>query len=217
MLYVQACQQPWLHEADLGKEGGEIDIFESADACSRGFSYYTNTVQSSIVKKRYDPKGTGYYLFKTEGEISIDVRRMIPPDAAAGQDQTLSEGQPATLDGSGSSDDGSIVSYLWREGETVLSSNLTFTHLFSGGVHSITLKVTDDDGAEATDTISVTITGDEIDTWKTLVDMDNNELIDTPELLEALKDWKPLASGDMRGIISTQIILESLANWRPDI
>ncbi len=83
----------------------------------------------------------------------------IAPTANAGADQEVEYGNSITLDGTGSSDsDGSIVSYEWKEGATVLSSSSSFTKSdFSVGTHTITLTVTDDDGATDTDTVVVTI------------------------------------------------------------
>ncbi len=90
----------------------------------------------------------------------------IAPTANAGNDQTLTDNdntgsEPVTLDGSLSSDtDGTIVSYLWSEGVTDLapaSASPTLNYNFPVGTHTITLRVTDDDGAQATDTVTITV------------------------------------------------------------
>ena len=87
----------------------------------------------------------------------------VPPVAEAGADQTvidygLDGGEPVTLDGSASSDaDGTIVSYEWREGETVIASDVSPTVWFSVGTHVVTLSVTDNRGATDTDTMTVTV------------------------------------------------------------
>jgi hypothetical protein len=86
-----------------------------------------------------------------------------PPVANAGDDQTVYDvdgnGKEAvTLDGSGSSDlDGSIVSYNWKEGETLLSTDALFTSDFEVGTHTVTLTVTDDDRASASDEVIITV------------------------------------------------------------
>jgi PKD repeat protein len=56
------------------------------------------------------------------------------------------------LDGSGSYDpDGTISSYKWTEGATVLGVGRTLSHNFAVGTHNVTLTVTDDKGASASD------------------------------------------------------------------
>jgi len=78
------------------------------------------------------------------------------PTANAGADLATIINTPANLVGSGSDSDGSIVSYKWMEGSTVLgtSASLTYTPTTTG-VHNLTLKVTDNSGASATDTVAV--------------------------------------------------------------
>jgi len=83
------------------------------------------------------------------------------PVANAGADQNVTQGDSVTLDASGSSDsDGTISSYAWKEGSTVLSTSASFSKSdFTVGVHTITLTVTDNDGATDSDTVVVTVSG----------------------------------------------------------
>jgi len=87
----------------------------------------------------------------------------LRPVANAGADQTLTDTngdgvESVTLDGSASSDpDGTIVSYEWREGSTVLSVEASASIFLAVGTHTLTLHVTDDHGATGTDTVLVTI------------------------------------------------------------
>jgi subtilisin family serine protease/subtilase family serine protease len=88
----------------------------------------------------------------------------LPPDADAGPDQTVADGDSdgtelVTLDGSGSSDsDGTIASHTWREGSTSIGTGETPAVRLSVGVHMLTLEATDDDGDTATDTVVITVT-----------------------------------------------------------
>lgn len=85
-----------------------------------------------------------------------------PPTADAGEDQTVTDdtgsGAEVTLHGEGSTDiDGTIASYAWMEGTTPIATGSTPTVNLLTGVHTITLTVTDDGGATATDTVTMTV------------------------------------------------------------
>ena len=79
------------------------------------------------------------------------------PIANAGDDVSVDYGNLVNFDASSSFDsDGNIVSYLWREGTSVLSTNESFNKLnLSTGYHTINLTVTDDDGAIDNDSMQI--------------------------------------------------------------
>ena len=82
----------------------------------------------------------------------------IPPEADAGADQTVLLGRAVTLNGTGTDSDGTIVKYEWKEGNTLLSNEATFTkNDFSKGKHTLTLTVFDDKGASASDTVVIDV------------------------------------------------------------
>ncbi len=83
-----------------------------------------------------------------------------PPVANAGADQTALVGETVSFDGSGSFDpDGTIVSYAWDFGDGATGTGETTTHAYStAGTYTVTLTVTDDEGATGTDTASVIVT-----------------------------------------------------------
>jgi hypothetical protein len=88
----------------------------------------------------------------------------VPPAANAGADQTVTDtdntgAETVTLNGSASldPDGGGIVAYEWKEGATVLGTAASLNTSLSVGVHTITLTVTDDEGATASDTVQVTV------------------------------------------------------------
>ncbi|NDV89704.1 DUF1566 domain-containing protein [Alteromonas sp. 345S023] len=89
-----------------------------------------------------------------------------PPKVNAGADQTVDEGATVSLSASASDLDGTIVSYSWVQTEGInvqLSNTLTATPTFVAPAIedeiniSFRLTVTDDDGATATDDITITV------------------------------------------------------------
>ena len=88
------------------------------------------------------------------------------PVADAGPDQTVTDAdgngtEAVTLNGAGSTDaDGTIFSYAWSEGGPPIANGATPNPppTLAVGVHAIILTVTDDDGANGTDQVMVTVT-----------------------------------------------------------
>ncbi|MFQ5628362.1 MAG: S8 family serine peptidase [bacterium] len=85
------------------------------------------------------------------------------PVANAGPDQNVTDSdgngsEAVTLDGSASFDpDGTIVSYQWTEGATVLGNTAVITSSFAVGTHNVTLAVTDNDGLTGSDNVVVAV------------------------------------------------------------
>jgi len=94
--------------------------------------------------------------------VHIPCDGFAPPVADAGPDQTVTDADndgvaTVTLDGSASTDDGSIVSYQWHEGEIPVGSG-QFPVLDLGvWQHVLTLTVTDDDGLTDIDTVTIEV------------------------------------------------------------
>ena len=85
-----------------------------------------------------------------------------PPVANAGADQTVTDNdgngnEVVTLTGSAVDTDGAVVSYQWRENGTSIGTGATLVRAFSVGIHTLTLEVTDDDGATTADGVVVTV------------------------------------------------------------
>ncbi|QTA84038.1 PKD domain-containing protein [Desulfonema magnum] len=91
-----------------------------------------------------------------------------PPVADAGQDQNAKQGDTVTLDGSGSSDtDGVLASYFWKQRSGALvtlsdaTSGMPSFVVLDSGVNDTSLifdlTVTDDDGLQDTDSVTVNI------------------------------------------------------------
>ncbi len=83
-----------------------------------------------------------------------------PDVAVADSDATGSE--VMTLNGSGSFDpDGTIASFEWREGAALLGTTAVLTQPFTVGIHNLTLTVTDNQGASATDAVVATVSANQ--------------------------------------------------------
>jgi subtilisin family serine protease/chitodextrinase len=91
---------------------------------------------------------------------TITVGSNQPPVADAGLDQAGMVRQDLSFDGSGSYDpDGSITEYSWDFGDGKTGSGMTVSHNYKKeGTYTVTLTVTDNQGATAQDTAIVTVT-----------------------------------------------------------
>ncbi len=97
-------------------------------------------------------------------DVMVTVLANQSPIAEGGPNQTVPDGdvdgvETVTLDGSASSDpDGSIVSYEWTEGATVLGTTAVITPVLALGTHNITLTVVDNGGLAGSDRVVVSVT-----------------------------------------------------------
>jgi serine protease len=121
-----------------------------------------------------DPEGVGasrvgYDAYSGFGRLRMVVPTLtptpipnVPPVADAGPDQAVSvkgKAEVATviLDASGSSDDGTIVSYQWFEGGAQITTGKTVSVSLGIGSHTITLRVTDDDQVSSEDQVTIEV------------------------------------------------------------
>jgi PKD repeat protein len=84
----------------------------------------------------------------------------VAPTADVGGPYSGYEGSPVSFDGSASSDsDGTITAYSWDFGDSsALGTGVNPSHTYAdNGAYSVTLTVTDDDGATGTDSTTATI------------------------------------------------------------
>ncbi len=106
-------------------------------------------------------EGAGDYIITfNDANLSYTIEKQgsqinQPPTADAGADITINVGETAFFDASGSSDpDGSIVSYDWDNGLTGVTPSLVYGE---EGTFVVELTVMDDDGATASDSVTVTV------------------------------------------------------------
>ena len=120
----------------------------------------------SIVSWGYDgnnqvshtPTDIGYFAIEGGGWHCLALEANHPPVADAGPDQTDMVYDTVTFDGSGSSDDGNIVSYAWDFGDSTSGSGEMTSHTYmAAGIYTSTLTVTDYEGLTGSDTAVITI------------------------------------------------------------
>ncbi|MBL6972774.1 MAG: hypothetical protein ISR67_00155 [Sulfurimonas sp.] len=83
----------------------------------------------------------------------------VPPVASAGEDEIVHVNDIVSIVGSGSDTDGTVVSYEWKEGVTVLANTAAFTYTPTTiAVHTLTLTVTDNSGETGSDAVDINAT-----------------------------------------------------------
>jgi len=146
----------------------------------------------------------GVAIFAATATVATGAN--LEPTADAGTDQVVHDtdrtgAETVTLDGSASSDsDGTIVSWVWTEGEDELASGETADVDLPLGTHTITLTVTDNDDATDTDTLVVRVNDPPVaDAGPDRVVYDDDETGDETVTLDARN------SDDSDGVITSWI------------
>ncbi len=92
--------------------------------------------------------------------VTITVIDITNPVANAGDDRVTHGGMAVTFDGSGSTDNVEVVSYVWTfvdvTPQTLLGVNAPYIFVIPG-VYDVTLIVADGQGNLATDTVTITV------------------------------------------------------------
>ena len=178
--YEVVVQQSGIYTVDLrvasGLNGGTINILSngsnigSASVNGTGGWQSWTTVSTAVslaegaqtIRLVYTG-GTGFLLNINWIEFSTSINQQ--PIADAGSNQTVNDAddsgdETVTLNGTGSSDpDGTIESYVWTKDGTQIATGVSPSVSLPVGVHDITLTVTDNNGATASDNVTVTVTG----------------------------------------------------------
>jgi len=112
------------------------------------------------------------------------------PVAVAGSDQSAIINEIVSFDGSGSTDsDGTIIDYQWDFGDGGSAGGALVTHAYNTiGLFSVILKVTDDNGATSTDSLTVQVSA--TSTTPTIINLHDlviNEFVFDPTT--GAKEW----------------------------
>ena len=142
-------------------------VIASGITDSNGDGMINDEVRARLQKTAEDLGAAGFDTKYGYGLVDAEKAALPtgnqPPVADAGLDQTVIDAdgddkEAVTLDGSGSYDpDGTSLSYMWTEEGNQLSTGVSFTHDFAVGTHTVTLTVTDNDGATDSDEVIITV------------------------------------------------------------
>jgi probable HAF family extracellular repeat protein len=158
--------------------GQVVGVSSNANSQQRAFLWRNGTMTdlNSLLPANSGWELTGAFFINDNGQIvgngllhgapawffmTLVTQENRPPVANAGSDQFVNcsggAGQ-AVLDGSASSDpDGDALSFVWREGSTVVGNGATVAVSLSVGSHTLTLRVTDSHGASSEDNVNVVV------------------------------------------------------------
>jgi len=204
--------------AKIYKDGVEL----TSQLVDGDFSNWDETYQFALANEIGEgrPWLGNYYLVATYGRAlsSHEVQgnfeagltgapSNLPPVANAGATQTVTDvdgngSQIVTLDGTGSTDDQGIASYEWRNNGGPIATTLSPQVSLSVGVHTLTLIVTDTDGASDTDTVVITIEAP--NEAPISLAGDDQTIVDTGDDGHELVTLDGSGSTDDRGIVSYQ-------------
>jgi parallel beta-helix repeat protein len=148
-------------------EGGTVG-YGDASVMDWNSSFRVCNNVSGGIYDNYASKPPGGSVVHTYVRLDVNITGtgVVPnaqPVANAGSDQTVLDNDDSgdeliTLDGRAShDDDGPLISYVWKEGETVIANGDTVNVSLTVGIHTITLTVGDLLGATDTDTVVITI------------------------------------------------------------
>jgi len=162
-IRIENSQLKFIGEYNIGHE---IDGISSKTWSISNFNDIAEVEVSIGILHTYTAGGEAriplYIEYQEYGSTQTSENKA--PIANAGENKTTTVNQTVTIIGSGTDSDGTIVSYEWKKGDTVLATTATFDYLPTVvGTDTLTLTVTDDDGATARDSVLVTVT-DEINT-----------------------------------------------------
>jgi uncharacterized protein with beta-barrel porin domain len=143
-----------------------------AGATAQTYTLVTADVGTSITFEVTPVAATGTSPGTPAATTGLPVASGSAPTANAGPDQVVTDTddngtKEVTLDGSGSSDtDGTIDAYQWLEGDTEIATGATPTVTLGVGTHTLTLRVTDNDGLTGEDQVAITIESEDIEVEK---------------------------------------------------
>lgn len=123
------------------------------------YCFSCHAIADAVVKVSIDNGMAGGNITCSACHPAHHGKTNQPPHANAGADQKARIGKTVNLSGSGSYDpDGTIVQYTWEFGDGNTGNGVSVSHVYQiAGIYTVTLTVTDNGGATATDTAVITV------------------------------------------------------------
>ncbi len=117
-------------------------------------------VEDGIVNVIIDSNVTVTYEDNIHSDTASTIATvLIAPTADAGPDQTVQVNETVTITGKGTDSDGTIISYEWKYGTTVVATEASFEFTPSTvGTATLTLTVIDNDYYTGTDSMNLIVT-----------------------------------------------------------
>jgi outer membrane autotransporter protein len=175
----------------------------------------TPTVTLSVAEHTLTLRVTDNDNLVSEDQVLISVVAAAnAPIANAGLDQTLTDSnadgsEQVSLDGSASSDaGGTIVNYQWFENGTEIANGASATVSLQVGVHTLTLRVTDNDDLIGEDQLTITIVAEPATTTPIANAGTDQSLVDSDGDGSASVTLDGTASSDTDGAIVSYQWLE---------
>jgi len=135
----------------FSNDGGVWSTWEPY-ATSKSWSLQAGDGAKNVSVQYRDPADLTVTVYET---ITLD---MTLPVANAGQNQNVQVGQSVVFNGSGSTDNTGIASYLWNFGDGTTGTGITPTHTYSSvGTFTVTLMVKDVAGNSAASSSAMTV------------------------------------------------------------
>lgn len=161
-----SCLRSWMQ--DIDGDGIYTFVSDQIPAGSYEFKVALNegwdvTYPGSNVAFAVSDGATVTFTYDSAtNDVSVDTGSVSPVADPNGPYSAL-VGEPVTFDGSGSVDaDGTIVSYGWDFGDGGTGTGVAPSHAYAAaGIYSVTLTVTDNEGATDTASAVATIVGSE--------------------------------------------------------
>jgi len=124
----------------------------------------SNNANGSFTGKSYNADAVGVGVAFSGTIVNGEIIQTGRPTADAGADQAVADAdasgaETVTLDGSASTDDGTIVSHAWTENGQQIATGVGPQVSLAVGTHTITLTVTDDETLTHTDQVVIDVAG----------------------------------------------------------
>ncbi len=191
-------------EEEIEPEESEETTQEATEETPSEGEIEEETVEEGFEEDKMEASEGGAAAAAESDKISLEEEleeesetEGTPPEADAGGNRTVQEGEMIEFDGKSSTDETEIISYEWYFDEWETAFGETVEHEFEEpGVHTVRLIVTNEGGLSAEDEIEVVVQGEESEEDTEQKEEVSEEGKEEPpeEVLEEFKQFKGIGS-----------------------